>query len=88
MGRNGHKDVGQTKLVASLPVLDAPRRNPATIGKGHLESGRRAPSTVASGDESPMNPDGAIHRSAWKGNSANFALTEFSEGRMYGVLGS
>jgi hypothetical protein len=29
-----------------------------------------------------------IHRSAWKGNSANFALTEFSEVRMYRMLGN
>jgi hypothetical protein len=29
-----------------------------------------------------------IHPSAWKGNSTNFAITEFSELRVYGVLGS
>src|SRR5215211_7760250 len=28
----------------------------------------------------------AIHRSAWKGNSANFALTEFSEVRLSSTL--
>jgi hypothetical protein len=26
---------------------------------------------------------GSIHRSAWKGNSTNFALTEFSEVRRF-----
>jgi len=29
----------------------------------------------------------AIHPSAWKENSANFAITEFSEVRMASVLG-
>jgi len=32
------------------------------------------------------SPDAVIHRSAWNRNSANFALTEFSEVRLYGFL--
>jgi hypothetical protein len=50
----------------------------------------------AQGDELPMNldqfssgaprPHASIHRSAWKVNSANFALTEFYEVRKRGVL--
>src|SRR5215204_1063897 len=78
-GQGGsRRQVGRTRPNKERRSEEAPRAHAGPLRGREGGWGRDAPVLLIA----------LIHPSAWKGNSANFALTEFSEVRIHRVLGS